>query len=86
MEEAYKKAFRAGAVSLPDMCKPEESRMSEKPPLLAMLLVPFILLYIKILDLFNWLMQMDDVIHHSNYKAPKNKKHNDKKTRDTITK
>ncbi len=29
--------------------------MSEKPPLLAMLLVPFILLLIKLCDLYDWI-------------------------------
>ena len=29
--------------------------MSYKPPLLAMLMAPFILLYIKILDLIEWI-------------------------------
>ena len=29
--------------------------MSDKPPLLAMLMAPFILLYIKILDFIEWI-------------------------------
>jgi len=60
--------------------------MSEKPPLLAMLAAPFILLYIKILDLIDWLIHMDKTIHHSNYQVPKKKQHNDKKHRDTTYK
>jgi len=70
----------------PDLPDNKQSRMIYKPPLLAMFTAPFILLYIKVIDLFKWFMRMDDVIHHRNYKPPKNKEHNDKKARDTITK
>ena len=65
MEETYNTAFLAGEVYMFGMFwpEPEQSRMSYKPPLLAMLLAPFILLYIKILDFIDWIK----------------KKHNDKK-------
>jgi hypothetical protein len=66
----------------PDVPDDKQSRMIYKPPLLAMFTAPFILLYIKVIDLFKWFMRMDDVIHHRNYKN----KENDKKSRDTITK
>ena len=42
---------------------PDSKQMSDKPPLLAMLMVPFILLYIKIDDFIDWIK----------------KKHNDKR-------
>ena len=59
MEETYYTAFQAGEVpvSVQGLLQPESDccRMSYKPPLLAMLMAPFILLYIKILDLIEWI-------------------------------
>ena len=60
--------------------------MSEKPPLLAMLAAPFIILYIKVLDLIDWIIHMDETIHPHIMQVPKKKQHNDKKHRDTINK
>jgi len=60
--------------------------MSEKPPLLAMLLAPFILLYIKVLDLIDWIIHMDETIHPHIMQVPKDKQYNEKETRDTINK
>ena len=51
--------------------------MSEKPPLLAMLLAPFILLYIKVLDLIDWFIHMDESIHPRNYQVPEDKHEED---------
>ena len=39
----------------PDLPEKERSRISSNPPLLAMLIAPFILLYIKILDFIEWI-------------------------------
>ena len=57
MEEPYYTAFQAGEEPEPGMFQPESDccRMSYKPPLLAMLMAPFILLYIKILDFIEWI-------------------------------
>ena len=58
--------------------------MSEKPPLLAMLAAPFILLYIKVLDLIDWIIRMDETIHPHIMQVPKDK--HDKKSSDTTYK
>ena len=39
----------------PDLPEKELSRIRYTPPLLAMLMAPFILLYIKILDFIEWI-------------------------------